>query len=546
MDKKKKERGKGIHSISFRSLFGIILLLLVFAFIVCLIGLNLFSNTVMNLYADGAFQTAEAGALLVNPDRIDEYSASEGKTAEYRGIWNKMDRLCNTSGVTFVYVILPDLSDYEHITFLFSTMNQNSSYTHYEFGYYRETTNEEYMEKYRLLMEGNSDREFVIRNKGYIETDSHITAMIPLKDSTRKPRAILCVQRQLDALAKIRRDYLIRIILVFVILTGIVIIIQAVYLHKMLLKPIQTITDEAARFAEENVREGTKLTEQIRNRDEIGKLAGAVDRMEEQVQEYVSNLTKATAEQERISTELGFAARIQADMLPSNYPAFPDRPEFDLHASMDPAKEVGGDFYDFFLIDSDHLCLVIADVSGKGVPAALFMMATMIILTNYTKMSVSPAKILEMTNKDICAHNKEDMFVTIWIGILEISTGKLTASNAGHEYPVLKKPDGCFELLKDKHGFVIGGFEDSVYKDYELQLEPGSKLFVYTDGVPEAMNGGREQFGTERMLEALNENPDASPQELLRNVRASVDRFVRDAEQFDDLTMLGLEIRRRP
>ena len=243
----------------------------------------------------------------------------------------------------------------------------------------------------------------------------------------------------------------------------------------------------------------------------------------------------------RIESELNLATRIQASMLPSIFPPFPERKEFDLYASMDPAKEVGGDFYDFFLVDDDHLCIVMADVSGKGVPAALFMMASKIILANNAKMGKSPAQILTDTNASICSNNREEMFVTVWLGILEISTGKLTASSAGHEYPVLKDPDGGFELFRDKHGFVIGGMEGARYKEYELMLRPGSKLFLYTDGVPEATNAGGEMFGTGRMIAALNADAGADPGQVLKNVRAAVDGFVAGAEQFDDLTMLCLD-----
>ena len=169
------------------------------------------------------------------------------------------------------------------------------------------------------------------------------------------------------------------------------------------------------------------------------------------------------------------------------------------------------------------------------------MMASMIILSNNAMTGKTPAQILTDSNASICSNNKEEMFVTVWLGILEISTGKLTAANAGHEYPVLKRPDGDFELIKDKHGFVIGGMDGVKYKEYELQLAPGSKLFLYTDGVPEATSKEKELFGTDRMLEALNAQPDTAPEEILKNVRASVDSFVKDAEQFDDLTMLCVE-----
>ncbi len=251
---------------------------------------------------------------------------------------------------------------------------------------------------------------------------------------------------------------------------------------------------------------------------------------------------KQKIESSRIETELSMATRIQTDMLPNIYPAFPDREEFDIFATMTPAKEVGGDFYDFFLIDDDHLGLVMADVSGKGVPAALFMMMSKILVSNFAMMGGSPAKVLEQVNTQICKNNDEEMFVTVWFGVLEISTGKVTAANAGHEYPMIKKADGSFELFKDKHGFVIGGMDGMRYKDYEFTLEKGGTLFLYTDGVAEATNAENELFGTERMLEALNADPQTAPKTLLENMKKAVDEFVGDAPQFDDLTMLGVKL----
>ncbi len=248
-------------------------------------------------------------------------------------------------------------------------------------------------------------------------------------------------------------------------------------------------------------------------------------------------------EKERIATELALATRIQANYLPKVFPPFPDRNEFDLFASMTPAKEVGGDLYDFFLIDEDHLCLVIGDVSGKGVPASLFMMVAATLIHHVAMREISPAKILTEVNAEICTRNPEEMFVTVWLGVLEISTGMLTAASAGHEYPAIKRPDGSFELLKDRHGFVLGGMEGARYREYTLQLESGSKIFVYTDGVPEATDAAKEMFGTERMITALNMAQDSGTQDILRIVREQVDAFVGEAEQFDDLTMLCLEYR---
>ncbi len=243
-------------------------------------------------------------------------------------------------------------------------------------------------------------------------------------------------------------------------------------------------------------------------------------------------------EKERLDTELSLARRIQANSLPKD---FPERPEFSLCASMTPAKEVGGDLYDFFMIDDDHLALVIGDASGKGVPAALFMMVAVSLVHHVSMGVLSPAQVLQTVNAEMCDRNPEEMFVTVWLGILEISTGRLTAANAGHEYPALKRPGEQFELLKDKHGFVIGGMEGVRYRDYELQLAPGEKLFVYTDGVTEANNAAQEMFGSQRMIEALRACEEGTPAQVLEGVRSAVSAFIGDTPQFDDLTMLCLQ-----
>ena len=248
---------------------------------------------------------------------------------------------------------------------------------------------------------------------------------------------------------------------------------------------------------------------------------------------------------ESTRTELDMAAQIQAAMMPNIFPAFPELPEFDIYASMEPAKEVGGDFYDFFLTDSDHLCIVMADVSGKGVPASLFMMISKIILQSCAMLGLSAVDTLRKTNEAICSNNPMEMFVTVWLGILDLNTGRLVAANAGHEYPALMHNGGRFELLRDKHGLVLGAFDGVAYNEYEIMMEPGSKLFLYTDGVPEAYDGNENMFGIERMIEALNKEPEADPVGILDNVRDAVNSFTGAAEQFDDMTMLCVEFKGR-
>ena len=329
--------------------------------------------------------------------------------------------------------------------------------------------------------------------------------------------------------------------IVWIILAALLIamLLGAGLMSKRIVKPLNTITKRIAELDEGNLE--FKMEDAYKTGDEVEDLAQAFANISHKTVEYLDTVKRVTAEKERIGAELSLATQIQAAMLPHLVPAFPDRTDFDIIGSMDPAKEVGGDFYDYFLIDDDHLGMVMADVSGKGVPAALFMMASKIILQSVAMLGKSPGEILTKTNEAICSNNEAQMFVTVWLGILELSTGKLTCANAGHEYPVLKRPDGGYELFKDKHGFVIGGMEGVRYKEYELQLEPGARLFVYTDGVPEATNAEQALFGTDRMLAALNEHPDAAPMEVLKHMRGAVNAFVREAEQFDDLTMLCLE-----
>ena len=319
-------------------------------------------------------------------------------------------------------------------------------------------------------------------------------------------------------------------------------------LSNKIVKPLNMISD-----AVEGYTSDRKKKEEIKEMhfddldmhagDEFDSLCEVLSDMEHALVDREEHLKIVTAKEEHRNTELALAARIQEDALPNTFPAFPERTDFDIFATMDPAREVGGDFYDFFMTDEDHLVMMIADVSGKGVPAALFMMMSKNILDNSSMIMRSPARILETANDMICANNREEMFVTVWLGILEISTGIITSANAGHEYPETMEPGGRFQLLKDRHGFVIGGMEGMKYKDYQIKMEPGSKIFVYTDGVTEAINKDNALFGTDRMTEALNRDPEAAPETILNNVQDAVNRFVADMEQFDDMTMLCLEYR---
>ena len=314
-------------------------------------------------------------------------------------------------------------------------------------------------------------------------------------------------------------------------------------IRKNVVNPINAISEAASLYTEDKkagITTNRFASLNIHESKELENLCKTMAGMEKTLHEHEEYLTKIAAERERIETELDMAKRIQFSMLPSKFPAFPERTDFDIFATMTPAKEVGGDYYDFFFIDDDHLALVIADVSGKGIPAALFMMITKVIVQSCAMLGKGASDILQKTNEALCSNNKTEFFVTIWIGIVELSTGKVTACNAGHEYPAIMH-GGKFEILHDKHSVCVGGIPEAVYKEYSFDLKAGDKIFIYTDGVTEAEDSKNKFYGMERLSDALNANSKKSPQGIVEELGKSLARFSGNADQFDDITMLCFE-----
>lgn len=397
------------------------------------------------------------------------------------------------------------------------------------------------------MRQGNYDFPAYITN--YEEYGWLCSAGAGIFDSDGVITGTACVDVSMDEIMQNRQDFLVKLCLVLSGITLGILLLILFAINKVLLVPINSLARAAASFVSDKEKGGTDKLQSAISRlaihtgDEIENLSESVKKMEIEINEYIDNLTAVTAEKERMGAELNVATQIQASMLPCIFPAFPDRKEFDIYATMEPAKEVGGDFYDFFLVDNDHIAMVMADVSGKGVPAALFMVIAKTLLKNSAQGGMPPEKVLEKVNNQLCENNDAEMFVTVWLGIMEISTGKMVCANAGHEYPAVRRADGAYELFRDKHGFVLAGMEGARYRGYELTLNPGDCIFVYTDGVPEATNASNELFGTDRMLAALNRGRGKGCQELLGTVRREIQDFVGDAPQFDDITMLSLEYR---
>ncbi|MCR5404963.1 MAG: SpoIIE family protein phosphatase [Butyrivibrio sp.] len=327
------------------------------------------------------------------------------------------------------------------------------------------------------------------------------------KSELEKPTETLLSQmdeiteRALDQYAEQFRKSIVftAIIMIFLIANAVVV---AFMFSDRLTGPINNMTQKVGEISKDNFV--FEMEDSFRTGDEIEVLARTFGELSDRTRGYIKEIMEMTAQQERAATELDLAARIQANMLPREFPLFPDRTEFDLFASMDPAKIVGGDFYDAFLIDDDHLGLVMADVSDKGVPAALFMVVSRTTLKNRALMGGAPAEIISDVNRSLCQGNSENMFVTVWFAIMDLNTGEVTECNAGHEDPVIKRKEGEFEIVRREHGFVLGALSRMDYEEDSFVLDEGDILFLYTDGLPEATDASDEKMGTERMLEALN------------------------------------------
>ena len=341
-----------------------------------------------------------------------------------------------------------------------------------------------------------------------------------------------------ELITYVHRFLVLMLVVTAVIVLGLMLAYVAL-LRRKVIEPIEQITAAASSFVE--TKEPMPESMVARTQDEIETLALTMIQMERDINESMENLARVTAERERIAAELDVAEKIQSDMLPRIFPPYPNCPQFSIYATMTPAKEVGGDFYDFFCIDKDHFGLVMADVSGKGIPAALFMVISKTLIKNSAQPGRCPREIMEAVNRQLCENNDAAMFVTVWFGILEISTGKITAVNAGHEKPLVMKKGEEFVYLRDKHGMMLAALDMVRYKEYESQLEPGDRLFLYTDGLLEATNSKNELYGEERALRSMNAHKDETIHDLLEHVHKDTDVFVGEAPQFDDLTMMVLE-----
>ena len=434
-----------------------------------------------------------------------------------------------TSGIKYFYVVVPEENE---LIYVWDSDLENSLGV-LEHARYSEGEKENLMR----VFNGDDEDSMVIYHE---DGQTYGTAMQPIYDNEGDIVAVAVAD---TSITDIRRAFFRLLLNIGAAVTLIMLVAVTVYfsfVRRQLIEPIVKLEKATVNLIDD-LKNETPFHVDVHTGDEIETLAHSFEEMDNRLKIYLRENTAITAEKERIQTELDLATRIQRDMLPGTFPPFPEFNEFDIYASMKTAREVGGDFYDFFLIDEDHLGLTIADVSDKGIPAALFMMMSRRMLRDYAMTGRSPRQVVELMNRQICDTNEEGMFVTVWFGILDLKDGTIRAVNAGHEYPILGLADGSYELFKDVHGFVVGGLPDITYKEYVIRLKPGESLFLYTDGLTEACNEKNVLFGTDQVIRVLNAKGKATAKELVEHVQDEAMRFAGSAPQADDMTLLCLE-----
>ena len=527
----------------------IVTMCVVLGLLAAVVSYRTFSASMMEYYNQLGTNLVRTLASQLDADELDRYYETGEMDERYYEIQSFISDLVASNDVEYLYVVRPHGVG---VTFLFdSDMETGESGEYEDGGYCALGTYVDlvggFADNLDRLLAGLDVEPIVQRDASY---GWLMTAMTPVLHEDGTMAGYVMADISMNDVMNTRQTFLITLVGLLAAVAAVFLVTFLFILRRMVLHPIDLLTQATGDFIQSNEEElaagtATVNVPPIRTGDEVELLADSFRKMEEDMISYIREFMKATAEKERIGAELNVATQIQADMLPRIFPAFPERQEFEVYATMNPAKEVGGDFYDFFLVDDDHLAVVIADVSGKGVPAALFMVIAKTLIKNHAQNRETPGEVFTQTNAQLCEGNDAGLFVTAWMGMLEISTGKFVYVNAGHNPPLLKRAGGQYEWLKSRPGFVLAGMEGIRYRENTLELMPGDTLYLYTDGVTEATSSAQELYGEERLQAALNEASELPVSQLLPRIKNCIDTFVGDAEQFDDITMLGLQYHTR-
>ena len=530
--KQKRPFTKSLIRPIFNAVIGLIMLL---SAAIGTVGYFEFAGALKQQYMEIANGIAEYAALSMDPETLEQYLETKTADEAYNSTREQLQHTADAEDCSVIYVakVHTDTKEREYI---YNVVSKASGFSPYEIGF-RDTVNDEFLKVYDSILKGETQlHNFMYSRKGYT------TSVYPVEDADSGVVAIVGVVKNMDLLTSAKNSYICQIILIEALIAILSGVVWVVYMRRRIVVPVQQLSEAALNMVE-HLEDGNSPELVVKHEDELRELADSFATMYREVGAYIAKLETVTAEKERIGAELDVAAKIQSSMLPCIFPAFPDRNEFDIYATMDPAKEVGGDFYDFFMVDADHLAFVVADVSGKGVPAALFMVIGKTLIKDHTGLHDDLGEVFTEVNNILCASNSEEMFITAFEGVLNLKTGELRYVNAGHEIPFLCRKGGVFEPYKVRAGFVLAGMQGIRYRAGSIQLEPGDKVFQYSDGIPEAINSEKAPYGMKRLESVLAKNSEKAPSELLPLVKADVDAFVGDADQFDDITMLCIEFK---
>lgn len=488
------------------------------------------------MYGNITEQLALTGSSYINADKID-YWLQNGTDDEWQKSYQMLDILTDKAELAYIYVTTVS-PDYKNRTYIFDTVNRKvTSSTVIPFGKVSslEHKDKSYIENLKVVLEEGKRHSWFVYKK---EEGGHVTTAVPLYNSKKEAVAIIGIVKPMYEVKEYNQNFLHKILIYAISFSIVFLVFYTIFLYLRIIRPILFITDETSHFAEHH-GELSGILKKVRNHDEIGTLAKSVEKMSLDMNRYIQDLTQTTAEKERLSTELNVATQIQAEMLPRVFPPYKNHPEIELFALMEPAKEVGGDFYDFYMIDDDHFAVVVGDVSGKGVPAALFMVITKTLLKDTAMHSTNPAEIFNSVNSILCEGNESGLFVTCWMAILTLSTGQLCFANAGHTAPIIFHENEV-KYLTTKPNLMLAGMDGIKYTNYNITLNAGDRIFIYTDGVTEAMDSAQNLYGEERLLNLLKIKTGLSSKEILDVVKKDINDFVKDAQQFDDITMLEM------
>jgi sigma-B regulation protein RsbU (phosphoserine phosphatase) len=501
-----------------------------------------FKKVIMNNYGEKAGNAAATVAHLVNVEKLEFYRDLRFMDDEYVQIVKNMDYMRSNLNVTFLYVLAP-IGDDKAI-FIYDTSSiedsvLNSKEDRELLGNINVTFPDDVL-AHEILSSGENTTKLHFTTSQYYGNIA--SSYAPVINSEGKVVGLVGVDVSIDdMITEIYKNVATTMLIVAaIVIVGLFLALQLI--ERTIVGPLKKVKEAAVKFAGSDERNLGTEEIIIKNRDEIGELANSFNKMMKDTRNYVENMKKITIEKEQVSAELSIANEIQRSMLPRIFPAFPNKSEFDIYAVMCPAKEVGGDFYDFFMIDATHLVFVISDVAGKGVSAALFMSISKILIKNRAHEDLDPAGILFDVNNQLCMNNELGMFTTAFIGVLDIKTGEVKFSNAGHTIPLVKKVGGSYEFINVKKHFVLGGMPNVKYNTQITQIKPGDIIFLYTDGITEALNSKKELFTQERLrAELCKIDSNTSLKRLAHKVKQSVDDFASDEPQADDITILVLK-----